>query len=127
LKKTKYPLIFASMTADPVTPLSAARSMSKGFGNESATLLVQEGFGHCTIAHPSLCTAKKIRAYFLEGKVPEYGTQCKADPGFLFPNTTTPNFTSMNHMNCKERKLAKALHELSGLIHEMGMGLGSRI
>jgi len=120
LKKTKFPIIFASLTADPVTPLSAARSMSKGFGNESATLLIQEGFGHCTLAHPSLCTAKKIRSYFLEGKVPEYGTHCKADPGFLFPNSTAA--ASTVYTTCADRRLAKAMHHLSDSIHQFGLG-----
>ncbi|EJT99862.1 hypothetical protein DACRYDRAFT_39264, partial [Dacryopinax primogenitus] len=64
---------------DSVTPLSAAKTMSKGFGNESATLLIQDGFGHCSTAHPSICTAKAIAAYFHEGVVPQYGTKCKSD------------------------------------------------
>ncbi|KAG9099439.1 hypothetical protein FRC07_010523, partial [Ceratobasidium sp. 392] len=48
LKKTKFPILFMSLDADPVTPLSAAVNMSSGFGKESATLLIQQGFGHTT-------------------------------------------------------------------------------
>ncbi|KAG8694219.1 hypothetical protein FRC09_009991, partial [Ceratobasidium sp. 395] len=43
LKKTKFPILFTSLDGDPVTPLSSAVKMSRGFGEESATLLVQEG------------------------------------------------------------------------------------
>ncbi|CAE6529513.1 unnamed protein product [Rhizoctonia solani] len=73
LQTTRFPILYASLDADPVTPLSAAQKMVQSFGNQSAALLVQEGFGHCTVAHPSLCTAKAIRDYFLEGKVPAPG------------------------------------------------------
>ncbi|CAE6411721.1 unnamed protein product [Rhizoctonia solani] len=48
LKKTRFPILYASLDADPVTPLAAAQKMAKSFGNQSAALLVQEGFGHCT-------------------------------------------------------------------------------
>ncbi|KDN37692.1 hypothetical protein RSAG8_09960, partial [Rhizoctonia solani AG-8 WAC10335] len=43
LKKTGFPILFVSLDADPVTPLPSAVKMSKGFGNESASLLVQQG------------------------------------------------------------------------------------
>ncbi|KAG9122568.1 hypothetical protein FRC07_001006 [Ceratobasidium sp. 392] len=76
LKKTRFPILFLSLDADPVTPLSSAIKMSEGFGNESAVLLVQQGFGHCTTSHPSLCTYKRARDYFVEGKVPAPGAHC---------------------------------------------------
>ncbi|QRW05705.1 alpha/beta hydrolase family protein [Ceratobasidium sp. AG-Ba] len=76
LKKTRFPILFMSLDADPVTPLSTAIKMAKGFGDESASLLVQKGFGHCTTAHPSLCTYKHVRDYFIDGKVPANGTYC---------------------------------------------------
>ncbi|KEP51486.1 alpha/beta-hydrolase [Rhizoctonia solani 123E] len=79
LKKTRFPILYTSLDADPVTPLSAAQKMAGSFGNESAVLLVQEGFGHCTSSHPSLCTAKAVRDYFLKGKVPEPGAVCKPE------------------------------------------------
>lgn len=31
---------------------------------------------HCSLAAPSLCTAKAIRAYFRNGTLPEPGTMC---------------------------------------------------
>ncbi|KAJ1301776.1 hypothetical protein OPQ81_009005 [Rhizoctonia solani] len=47
LKKTRFPILFVSLDADPVTPLPSAVKMSKAFG-ESASLLVQHGYGHCS-------------------------------------------------------------------------------
>lgn len=97
-------------TADPATPLSAAMRMARSFSNDSSSLLIQDGcvfimpsfrsqsyearyhrYGHCSLAHPSLCTAKAVRAYFNDGVVPEYGTTCVSDPGFLFPTPKEGN------------------------------------
>ncbi|KAF8599715.1 alpha/beta-hydrolase [Ceratobasidium sp. AG-I] len=89
LRKTRFPILFLSLDADPVTPLSSALHMSRGFGNESATLLIQQGYGHCTIAHPSLCTLRNVRDYFVDGKVPVNGTHCVAEPGFIYPTNNT--------------------------------------
>ena len=41
---SRFPILFLSLDADPVTPLSSAIKMSRGFGNESATLLIQQGY-----------------------------------------------------------------------------------
>ncbi|KAL8280865.1 hypothetical protein RQP46_006869 [Phenoliferia psychrophenolica] len=117
LRKTNFPVLFISMSADPVTPLSAAKSMSRGFGNESATLLIQNGFGHCSSAHPSLCTAKIARDYFLKGAVPDYGTTCDADAGFLFPHPST----SIRELSVEDQRLAEALEALSGEVRSMAM------
>ncbi|KAG8741902.1 hypothetical protein FRC11_014583 [Ceratobasidium sp. 423] len=86
--------------------------MAKSFGNESAALLVQEGFGHCTIAHPSLCTAKAIREYFLRGKVPAPGTLCKPEPGYLFPGNETK---SVSALSVEDQKLWDALKGLEDM------------
>ncbi|KAG8717831.1 hypothetical protein FRC09_013598 [Ceratobasidium sp. 395] len=112
LKKTRFPILYASLDADPVTPLSAAIKMSKAFGNESAVLLVQEGFGHCTLAHPSLCTAKILKDYFVKGKVPAPGTYCKPEPGYLFPGNDTQ---SIDTLSLEDQKLRRALDGLSDL------------
>ncbi|GAA5865149.1 hypothetical protein JCM1840_003923 [Sporobolomyces johnsonii] len=119
LKKTAYPMVLFSQTADPVTPLSAARKMAEGFGRDSATLLVQNGFGHCSLAHPSLCTAKKARAYLLDGVVPAYNTTCDADPGFLFPR---PEPEEVGVLTIEDQRLRTALHELAERAGQWKMG-----
>lgn len=45
------------------------------FVQDSADMSTQ----HSTMAAPSLCVAKKIRAYFQTGLLPEPGTVCEAD------------------------------------------------
>ncbi|KAJ1306687.1 hypothetical protein OPQ81_007679 [Rhizoctonia solani] len=114
LKKTRFPILYASLDSDPVTPLAAAQKMAKSFGNESAALLVQEGFGHCTIAHPSLCTAKAIRDYFLKGKVPAPGTLCKPEPGYLFPGNETKSVAALSVEDQKLWEAVKGLEDMSG-------------
>ncbi|KAG8727913.1 hypothetical protein FRC12_022147 [Ceratobasidium sp. 428] len=111
-KKTKFPVLFASLDADPVTPLTSAIKMSKGFGKESATLLVQQGFGHCTTAHPSLCTYKHIRDYFVDGTVPANGTHCTPEPGYIYPTNSTSSKRAMSRLSKRDAELLKAVHGL---------------
>ncbi|KAG8716478.1 hypothetical protein FRC09_015710 [Ceratobasidium sp. 395] len=112
LKKTKFPVLFASLDADPVTPLSSAVKMSRGFGKESASLLVQQGFGHCTVAHPSLCTYKHIRNYFVEGKVPANGTHCTPEPGYIYPTNSTSSKRATSRLDKRDAELLEAVHGL---------------
>ncbi|GAA5932039.1 uncharacterized protein JCM15063_001107 [Sporobolomyces koalae] len=113
LNKTAFPILFLSMTADPVTPLSAARRMTDNFGPESATLLIQNGFGHCSLAHPSLCTAKKARAYLVDGIVPKINTTCDSDPGFLFPHESNSTTPIMVTAGSDDYELKQALHRIA--------------
>ncbi|KAG9098183.1 hypothetical protein FRC06_006670, partial [Ceratobasidium sp. 370] len=99
-----YPILFLSLDADPVAPPSSAVKMSRGFGNESATLLVQR------TAHPPLCTSKHIHDYFFDGKVPPNGTHCTPDAtGQRESNITRLNFPyemadSKNVMEVRDAK-----------------------
>lgn len=65
---TSFPILFLSNTLDPVTPLKAAVKMARRFNG--AGLLEQKSAGHCTISSASRCTAKVLKAYINEGKVP---------------------------------------------------------
>ncbi|KAJ7785021.1 TAP-like protein-domain-containing protein [Mycena maculata] len=71
---TSFPLLLVSTTADPVTPLAAAKKISQGFAG--SVVLTQDSPGHCSISGPSICTQKYIREYFLKGTLPEPGTVC---------------------------------------------------
>ncbi|KAJ7616533.1 TAP-like protein-domain-containing protein [Roridomyces roridus] len=76
---TSFPLLVVGNSADPVTPLWAAKKMSKGFSG--SVVLTQDSIGHCSLAAPSLCTQKHIRSYFRDGVLPEAGTVCSTDGG----------------------------------------------
>ncbi|KAJ1301706.1 hypothetical protein OPQ81_008940 [Rhizoctonia solani] len=109
LKKTKFPILFISGDADPVTPLASAVKMSNGFGNESATLLIQHGYGHCSFTNPSICTVKNVRDYFLDGKVPSNGTYCVSEPGYIYPTNVT---SSKRSLGKRDRDLLDALDKM---------------
>jgi hypothetical protein len=89
--------------------------MSSGFGPESATLLIQDGYGHCSTAHPSLCTAKAIRGYFHEGVVPDYGTTCTSDDGFIFADAyAEAREAGLRAMTEEDREVVRAMRSLAG-------------
>lgn len=70
--KTSYPILVLSTSWDPICPLISAKKAHRSF--EGAGFLEQKSYGHSTISMPSLCTAKYVRQYFSEGKLPEPGT-----------------------------------------------------
>ncbi|KND95170.1 Carboxylesterase A [Tolypocladium ophioglossoides CBS 100239] len=74
---TDYPILYIGNMADNVTPLGSAYNNSAHF--PSSAVLVQKSYGHCSLAAPSTCTARYIRAYFQDGTLPTSGTECEQD------------------------------------------------
>jgi len=72
--KTSHPILFASSTADPVTPLASARKNSKGY--EGSVVLAVDGPGHCSLSVVSLEAVGHIRKYLHDGVLPPEGTVC---------------------------------------------------
>ncbi|KAF8646016.1 hypothetical protein AX16_007441 [Volvariella volvacea WC 439] len=103
---TSHPLLLIGNTADPVTPLWAARKVAKGF--KGSVVLTQDSGGHCSISTPSLCTAKYIRNYMLNGTLPDSGTICPVD---VSPWETKPK--NLYSLTAEDQELMGVLHELS--------------
>lgn len=53
LKKLARPILFVNNVADPCTPLASAQSIARGFGNDSASVLINEGYGHTSMSQVS--------------------------------------------------------------------------
>ncbi|KAH8430604.1 uncharacterized protein LDX57_008267 [Aspergillus melleus] len=73
-RPTSFPILFASNTIDPITPLISASKMSSRFAG--SVLLMQEAVGHTVIDQgASDCYFGYIQAY-LQGTVPSPNTTC---------------------------------------------------
>ncbi|KAK1223678.1 hypothetical protein PQX77_013436, partial [Marasmius sp. AFHP31] len=95
----------------PATPLSAAKKASQQF--PGSVVLEQNSPGHCSVAVPSVCTAKVVREYFVNGTLPEQGTICPMD-GTLFDDGSATNTTSRRDlMSAEDAELADAVRELA--------------
>ncbi|KAI1419786.1 Alpha/Beta hydrolase protein [Xylaria sp. FL1777] len=68
LIETNFPILFISNTLDPVTPLGHALEMTRKFAN--ASIVEQDGIGHCSLSCISGCTVEHVRAYLNEGILP---------------------------------------------------------
>ena len=84
---TSFPILFVNNIADNVTPLVSARNNSAGF--PGSVVLVQNSYGHTSLAAASSCTARWVRRYFREGILPGEGTVCEAD-GMPFGDAAFP-------------------------------------
>lgn len=85
--RTAHPLLVLSTTFDPVCPLISAKKAWKSF--EGAGFVEQKSYGHCTLSMPSLCTAKHVRRYFNEGKLPDEYTTCEIDGDYFVKNPSS--------------------------------------
>ncbi|EMR67890.1 putative peptidase tripeptidyl-peptidase protein [Eutypa lata UCREL1] len=83
--QTRNPVLFVGNTYDAHTPLVSARNVSAGFAG--SVVLEVNGYGHSSLAAPSLCTIQRTSAYWLHGTLPEPGTVCEVDAP-LYSNVT---------------------------------------
>ncbi|KAM3499938.1 hypothetical protein MY10362_006846 [Beauveria mimosiformis] len=67
--ETATPLLILSTTHDPASPYTAAQAAQKVF--VGSRLVALDAYGHASIAMPSLCVARYMRAYFDNGSLPE--------------------------------------------------------
>lgn len=81
---TAHPLLLLSTTYDPVCPLVSARSAQAAF--EDSRIVEVLGYGHCSVAMPSMCLVRHVRAFLYNGTLPDAYTQCQVDgPYFVKP------------------------------------------
>ncbi|MFB6842590.1 alpha/beta hydrolase [Streptomyces sp. NPDC056361] len=69
------PILVVGTTGDPATPYEGAEKMAKELGAGVGVLVTNKGEGHGAYGS-SPCVTRKVDAYFLDGKVPAYGTTC---------------------------------------------------
>jgi hypothetical protein len=104
--ETSHPILVLSPSFDPVCPISDARRVQGRY--KGSRLLEQHSYGHCTIAAPSLCTALRLREYFVNGTLPEEGTVCEPD---ILPFEGT----IAHALSVEDQELLKVLEDLSAM------------
>ncbi len=110
--QTAHPLLVLSTTFDPICPLVSARSAVDTF--EGSRLVEVLGYGHCSIAMPSMCLARHVRAYLLDGSLPDEGTQCEIDaPYFVKPREDGTVVATLELTDPEEQKIHLAQLDLA--------------
>ncbi|KAJ6439310.1 nedd8-like protein [Purpureocillium lavendulum] len=89
--KTKNPILLATNKYDGHTPIRSAVNVSSGF--EGSGMLVVNGFGHTTLAQPSVCTIEQTVAYWHNRTLPAKGFVCEVD-GAPYSTYTWDNATA---------------------------------
>ncbi|KAF9457252.1 TAP-like protein-domain-containing protein [Collybia nuda] len=112
---TSYPILLIGNTADPVTPLRAAKKTSEGY--PGSVVLTQDSPGHSSLAAPSLCTQKYVRAYFTDGRLPDKDTVCGVI-GSLFSQSADKTAA---HQMFLGHKLTSDEHEILAAITSLSM------
>ncbi|KAK9418419.1 putative Alpha/Beta hydrolase protein [Seiridium unicorne] len=110
--KTAHPLLILSMTYDPVCPLISARSANAAF--EDSQIVELKGYGHCTLAMPSNCVAKHVRAFLYNGTLPANYTQCEVDgPYFVKPEKNGTAVALMEFEDSEDQRIHRAQLEIA--------------
>ncbi|GKU21146.1 unnamed protein product [Fusarium langsethiae] len=74
---TSNPILLVNGRYDPVTSLQSAWKVTSKF--PGSRLILHEGVGHASLAHPSNCTDNAIRNFFASGEMPKVNTTCSPD------------------------------------------------
>ncbi|KAK3998024.1 Alpha/Beta hydrolase protein [Cladorrhinum sp. PSN332] len=111
--QTAHPLLVLSTTYDPVCPLVSARSANEAF--VGSRIVEVKGYGHCSLALPSLCIAKYVRGYLHDGKLPDGNVQCDVDgkPYFANPDEEGKALVGVKSLDEEEMKIHLAQLELA--------------
>ncbi|KAK7040316.1 hypothetical protein VNI00_009784 [Paramarasmius palmivorus] len=88
-------------------------------GFPGSVVLTQDSPGHASIGSPSICTNNAIRAYFVNGTLPEPGTVC---PSFINPFSTNSTTESMKR-ELSDAGFAEEDIELMHTLKQMGRSL----
>jgi hypothetical protein len=115
--KTKNPILFVGSPFDPLTPLPSAKNMSSAF--EGSALVQHDGYGHCSVSQPSLCTARAVGAYFKDGTLSEPGTVCKPSVPIFRPADESLS-TILAPLNGTSKKDIEEREEDVQLLEAMG-------
>ncbi|KAI4862450.1 Alpha/Beta hydrolase protein [Hypoxylon rubiginosum] len=100
--KTAHPLLILSTTYDPVCPLVSARSANAAF--EGSQIVEVRGYGHCSLAIPSTCIAKHVRAFLTNGTLPEKYTQCESDGPYFIKPEEDGKVVALKHFDDEEER-----------------------
>ncbi|KAF9263844.1 hypothetical protein L218DRAFT_999311 [Marasmius fiardii PR-910] len=107
---TSFPLLIIGNTADPITPIEAARNVTAKF--PGSVLLTRDSPGHTSIYTPSICTSNHVRAYFVDGILPPEGTVCPID-GFIFKGAASAGSKRDKTSSPDTAELSKSLESLA--------------
>ena len=72
-----HPILIVEPKFDPAGPLHDALEVRKRYAGTG--LLIQNSYGHTSVAAPSACTAKYVREYLEARTMPGEGTVCQPD------------------------------------------------
>ncbi|KAJ7440151.1 TAP-like protein-domain-containing protein [Mycena latifolia] len=108
---TSTPMLIIGNTADPITPLWAAKKTAGVF--PGSVVLTQDCAGHTSLAAASPCTWGHIREYFETGALPDAGTICPV-VGSPFPNTSPfKGAFGVGNLFCEEWVVRRDYHWLN--------------
>ena len=114
LAAQKTPVLIINNKHDTNTPLASARRLRTALPN-SSKLVIREGPGHTTVSIASLGIAKTVKAYFVDGEMPQTDGAAHDVSQLVFDksipdNTTTPDPVFNGTYTAEETVLLQATY-----------------